>query len=192
MVCLVCTRVGEGHLCPSCRLLMRPAPERLAGRVVVRPALIHTGPARTLVHMLKYRGILAAAEVLAHYMAHAVSPGSILVPVPRVRWRVVRYGVDPALELAVALARITGASVSKPLRAAFFGGSRAAGAHGFSPRFRVAGPLFHQPVLLVDDVVTTGTTVTAAARALGGSIEAVAATSGGGRVKSPTRAATTM
>lgn len=180
-MCLVCARVGQGRLCGGCRLLMRPAPERLAARVVVRPALLHTGPARILIHILKYRGILAAADVLAHYMAHAVSADSVLVPVPRLRWRVVKYGVDPALELATALARVTGAEVARPLRASVFGRSRAEGAHGFSPRFRVVSALGRQPVLLVDDVVTTGTTLAAAARALGSPTEAVTASSGGGR-----------
>ncbi|CAN5877278.1 hypothetical protein BH23ACT5_BH23ACT5_13870 [soil metagenome] len=155
----------------------------MAGRVLVRPALLHTGPARTLVHLLKYRGILAAAEELAHHMAPMVSGGSVLVPVPRLRWRVVKYGVDPALELAAALSRVTGARAARLLRASVFGRSRADGAHGFSPRYRLAGPVSYPSLVLVDDVVTTGTTVAAAARILDVPLEAVAATSGGGRVR---------
>ena len=63
MTCLACRRWGEGVLCGKCRVALVAAPDRyLAGGMVVRAAFLHTGPARALVHRLKYEGIRPAAE----------------------------------------------------------------------------------------------------------------------------------
>ncbi|HSJ34002.1 MAG TPA: hypothetical protein VLB85_03015 [Acidimicrobiia bacterium] len=162
---------------------MRPAAERLVPGVgTVRSAHLHSGPARTLVHHLKYRGIAAAAEALAESMAPLVSDGVRLMPVPRVTWRLVRYGVDPARELALALARQTGVGVDLLLRPPLWGRPRAGGEHGFAPRFRRKSSGSGQPLLLVDDVVTTGATLAAAASLLTEVVGAVTATAAAGRV----------
>lgn len=157
-----------------------PAPERIVGeRLVVRSASLHRGSARRLVHLLKYRGVVAAATVLARSMAPLVDDGAVLVPVPRLGWRVLRYGVDPALELATTLGRLTGTQVVAALRAPIWGRSRAGRSHGFAPTFRVRRRV-EERVILIDDVVTTGTTLRSAARALPavrGAITATAAPS---------------
>ena len=149
----------------------------MAGVGLIRSAHVHAGPARALVHQLKYRGIAAAAGILAESMTPLIPGGVVLVPVPRVRWRLIRYGVDPARELAAELSRRTGSTLVSPLRAPPWGRPRAGGEHGFAPRFRVVQPVPPLPLLLVDDVVTTGTTLAAAAHLLPGVAGAVTATS---------------
>ena len=80
----------------------------------------------------------------------------------------VGYGIDPAEELARALARRSGLPIVTPLRAPLWWGRQAARARGrrSAPRFEVGTPP-PTPAVLVDDVATTGATLTAAAAALG-------------------------
>ncbi|MFP3914308.1 MAG: hypothetical protein ACLFWM_05490, partial [Actinomycetota bacterium] len=103
--------------------------------------------------------------------------------------------IDPALELAGELARITGLPLLPVLRAPLWGRVRAGHAHGFAPRFRLhrsPGPV---PVTLVDDVITTGSTLVAAARCLPGTTSAVTATTSarvGVGAKGPTPEGTSL
>ncbi len=176
MLCLSCQRPGSTGLCRTCRLWLRNAPERYEPGVgTVRSAYAHQGVARTLVHHLKYRGVIAAGRILAAAMARDVPDGVILVPVPRVMWRHLRYGVDPARELASALGAITGSAVVEGLAPPWLGRARAGGSHGFAPRFRLSKTI-PGAVLLVDDVVTTGITLATAAAHFPGVVGAVTAT----------------
>jgi hypothetical protein len=163
------------------------------GGVLVHSAFIHLGTARLLVHRLKYGAQPAAASLLAAGMSRVLPAAStLLVPVPRARLRLWWYGVDPALELARALGRITGLPVSRALAASWWHRRRAGGGdvERGVPRFRarVAVPT---GAVLVDDVVTTGATLGAAAAALGGPRPAVTATGApwGRTALAPVRAA---
>lgn len=145
--------------------------------VLVRAAFDHVGVARDLVHRLKYEGSAAVADVLAASVAPLVPDGTrALIPVPRVIARRWRYGVDPALELALAVARRASLRVVRALSPMLWTPRRAgpAGASRGAPRFTVVSPVPAGSVL-VDDVVTTGTTLAAAAGATGVRL-AVAAT----------------
>lgn len=143
----------------------------------MRAAYLHRGAARRLVHRLKYEALAAAARPLAEAMAPAAIGATVLIPVPRATARRWRYGVDPALELARAVSRLTGAPVLAGLGPGWWHAARAgpaAKARGL-PCFglRAAVPTGW---VLVDDVLTTGATLRAAASALPGCGGAIVAT----------------
>jgi predicted amidophosphoribosyltransferase len=156
-------------LCETCRSGLRPGPDRLLDFGFVRSGFVHEAAARTLVHRLKYEGITAAGRLLAtEGMAHLLPPDArALVPVPRTRLRAVRYGVDPAAVLGHHLSALTGVPVVHALSPALYG-RRHAGrvvSQRDAPVFGLARPTPANSVL-VDDVLTTGTTLEAAAAAL--------------------------
>lgn len=171
MICLVCAHPDNTRLCGRCRQWLVPADDRcLRGGILVRSAWAHSGPARVLVHRLKYAGIRAAAGVLAERMADVMAEGATaLVPVRRVRVRAWRYGIDPAWELAGALGALLGMPVVDVLVPPLWapphaGAGRDRRSKGwFGIRSRQGGGR----LVLVDDVVTTGATLLAAQAAVG-------------------------
>lgn len=146
---------------------------------MVWSGLAHRSTARALVHHLKYGGIVTAARVLGLAMARCVPNGaSALIPVPRATARRVRYGVDPARELALTVSRLTGVPFIDALRPGLWWPRHATrepehrGPPPFAARCRVP-----QGAVLVDDVVRSGSTVDAAAGVLGvAGLSALAAT----------------
>ena len=183
MICLACRRATSGRLCANCRDRLRPAPDQLlGGGLRITSAYLHEGSARLLVHNLKYRGIEGAGRLLAEAMAQLIPPFATLIPIPRVVWRELRHGIDPAAVLASQLADLTGGVRLDALAPPLFGASQAKASrdHRRPPMFKAVDPP-KGPVVLVDDVVTTGGTVANAWRALGmGPALVVSATSAGG------------
>ena len=166
MICQSCHSKASGLLCPRCRAQLRSAADRVVVGHLLRSAFIHTGPAASLMHGLKYRGLLAYADVAAVVLAPKL-PVRPIAPIPRVWTRRTRYGVDPAREIAVRVARLTGVPIidlfARPLH-----GPRRAGQRRTSPPkpFRLqAQP--EEPILILDDVVTSGATMSAAVSAVG-------------------------
>jgi len=182
VVCLACRRLGPKGLCPECHRRLRPVPDQLlASGLRIKSAFLHQGPARALVHNFKYRGIEPAGRLLADAMAELIPPAATLVPVPRVVWRELRHGIDPAVVLASRLADLTGGRRCDLLIPPWLGASQAHASRDNRrpPMFGVVRPP-EGPVVLVDDVVTTGGTVLSAWRALGfGPAVVVSATSAG-------------
>ena len=183
MVCLVCSTSGGRTLCDRCRGRLVPAGwKRLPGGFPVGSAFAHDGPARVLVHRLKYQGVVQAAGPLAERMAVLLGDQSgTLVPVRRVVVRTWKYGVDPGRELAGALAAITGRKRADVLRPSWWAAAHAGArrAQRSAIHFGVRGTP-EGPLILIDDVLTTGATLAAARLVLGYSaISGVTATSAG-------------
>lgn len=171
---------------------MSPSPDRLlAGGLRVRSAYLHRGTARALVHNFKYRGIEPAGRVLAAAMTPLIPEGATLVPLPRPGWRRLRYGIDPAPTLGDMLAAATGCPVVHLLRAPFLASAQArvSRAQRNPPMFFACGRGWPSrrregPLVLIDDVVTTGGTIASAQRSIElnfgiGTVLAVTATNAG-------------
>jgi predicted amidophosphoribosyltransferase len=180
-LCLACAaHAGRaGGLCRDCRASLYPTS---GGWVQLHPssarcwaAFAYEGPAGALVRALKFQGRLAVADLMAGQLA-ALAPSDLLqgtlVPVPAHPAHARRRGVDHSGVLARALARRTGL----PLAACLLRTGDSSPQVGRGRRARMAGPAGSigvrpgtrapETIVLVDDVVTTGATLTACVRAL--------------------------
>lgn len=162
---------GDGAECGAC---IADPPEFARLRAAVAFGKI----ARRVALKLKYSGRPGVAETLAHFMQRHVEPGggTLLVPVPLHRWRIWKRGYNQSALIASALARRTGLAAdldlvqrvkaTPPLK----GMGRRERALAVRGAFRVGeaakSRLAGRPVLLVDDVFTTGATANACAKAL--------------------------
>ena len=162
--CVCCGRPGAWW-CDPCVATIPPLPPQapIAG-VPFTPAVAYEGAARELLLALKDRHISAAAEPLGRLLGRVLPPdGPPLVPVPATTRSWLERGFDP---LELILAGTAGARVRRSL--AWQGRRRPQKSLDRADRRRnVAGALRVRtppsgPVLVVDDVITTGATVTEA------------------------------
>lgn len=145
-----------------------------------RSAVVYDATARKLVGRLKYADRPEVARFCARLMAAAGADlwagQPLLVPVPLHRSRQLRRRYNQSIELARALGRVTGLAVdtglvlrsrATPQQVGLSASARArnvAGAFSVPPAaaIRAAG----RRVVIVDDVITTGSTVRAVTQAL--------------------------
>jgi predicted amidophosphoribosyltransferase len=153
----------------------------LPSGLVLSVAHRHSGPARRLVHRLKYQGLVASARLLATGMVPLLPAGTTsVVPIPRAHIRKLQYGVDPAVELARGLSLLAGVPMLRALRAGLWWPRHAGhNRHAGRAQFRQVAVVPDGSVV-VDDVVTTGRTMEAAVRSIDTAIwHGIAATSPG-------------
>lgn len=169
--CPVCGAQGPAP-CGGCAALLRRAPA-LPPPVAVGSCaalLAYEGAGRELVARLKYRNARGSVRFLARGMAALVTAGEVDVVTwaPTTPARLRARGFDQARLLARGVARRLGLPCRPLLRRRPGPGQtgRNAVARYGGPEFAARRRLDGARVLLVDDVVTTGATVSAAARAL--------------------------
>jgi predicted amidophosphoribosyltransferase len=176
-LCASCGRScrPEATLCTRCARRLAPA-EPLAGSGPpgidrAWSSAPHEDVARSLVTALKFRRLLPVATLMAdriQWLAPADLLTGTVVPVPTAPLRTRARGFDPAAELASALAEKTRLPLSPCLARSGLGrqrGKRRAQRIGHPPRIRATGEV-PRSVLLVDDVLTTGATLSSCASAL--------------------------
>lgn len=181
LVCAVCRARWRAIDPPMCATCGEPAPLGLRCRVCaewppdfcpVRSAVRLDPSVRRLVHRFKYQGWWRLAESFATRMAPLVGEGddADLVPVPLARRRRRERGYNQAEQLAIALGVVTGLPVrperlqrvrDTPTQTRLAPESRRA---NLAAAF--AAPRSSRPVILVDDVFTTGATLCSAASEL--------------------------
>lgn len=171
---LTCPGCGArgAPLCARCRDAMRPAPALPPppGVDVCSAVLAYEGPARELVARLKYRNHRTTLAGLARAMATMVADlPDVVTWAPTTAERRRRRGFDHAELLARAVAHHLGRPC-RPLLDRAPGPpqtGRPLAGRRTGPRL-VASVRPPAHVLVVDDVVTSGATCSAAARALKG------------------------
>jgi len=164
------------ELCPACALPLPcgpPCPARRSAFAAAWAPVALEGPARALVHALKFGGRTAVADVMAAQMLANVprgllGPEACLVPAPAHPARRRERGFDQAM----VLARRLGRRVRLPVVAALARSGAARRQTGAGRRERLLGVEVRATrpvagsVVLIDDVHTTGATLQACALAL--------------------------
>lgn len=145
-----------------------------------RAVAAHAGSMRTLVHALKFQDRHDVRRLLGRWLAEAgrdlLPDAGIVVPVPLARGRLISRRFNQAAILAREVAALTGLGYEPLLLArsrateSQVGLSRQQRQRNVAGAFTVpagrASRVAGQNILLIDDVITTGSTVSACARAL--------------------------
>jgi ComF family protein len=192
-LCAACFRKLRPITAPMCPVLGLPfevsiGPEARSAEAIANPppfdrarsAVVYNEVARSLVGKLKYGDRPELARFCARLMAQAGQElwgaDAVLVPVPLHRTRQFSRRYNQSTELARALSALTGIAVDPPLvtrkkrtrqQVGLSGDARQRNVAGaFAPHADALARLKGRRVIIVDDVITTGSTVKAVTRAL--------------------------
>ena len=171
--------------CETCGIALEATDSRICAGCLARPpridrtraAVAYGDIARALAVRLKYGRKVALAKAMARYMTPllgTVPADALLIPVPLHRRRLATRGFNQSLLIAREIGRARGIAVAPtllrrtratpPLEGMSFAERRrtVAGAFALRPGASLAG----RTVILVDDILTTGSTANACARTL--------------------------
>lgn len=167
----LCARCGAATAWPVARC--RECSGRRLGFASARAAVAYDRAARALVTTWKERGIRLLAGAAAELVAEVVEPPPVhgLVYVPPDGLRLLRRGHNPARELALDLGArwrlpVGDVLVRRGRSTRQRGLDRTARRRNVSGAFRARRTDLPRAVCIVDDVYTTGATVSAAATEL--------------------------
>ena len=164
--------VEDDALCDDCLTIARPWSRG-------RAAMIYDRNGRRIVLALKHGDRLDLVKPAAHWMAGIAAPllkpDMLIVPVPLHWRRLLRRRYNQAAQLAQALGRQTGQEVcvdalartrhTRPLDGLGKDARFAALGTAIAPHRRRGVQMAGRPVLLIDDVMTSGATLAAATEA---------------------------
>lgn len=176
--CAICSHpfpydTGEGALCGLC--ISTPPPYRK-----VHTVFHYNEKSKALIHQLKYADKTYMAPYFGQWMARAsqasLTDADMLVPVPLHRFRLLRRHYNQAALLARTISRISGVPLyprlllrtrHTPSQAGLSSRKRRLNVRGvFKLHPRYATLVKDKHIVLVDDVMTTGATLTACTKAL--------------------------
>ena len=188
VLCLCCEHAlgtdAEDGICKSCRRALdrlavrqeeREANEHGAcpqGLAYIHAAYVYEGPARKLIHRLKYESVRAAAVPLARQMLLLPSgEEEMIVPVPTDKRRKRQRGFNQSELLACEIGRQLGMQVVPALdrveqRRPQTGLPAKERKKNLVGCMKADSVVSGRKILLIDDVFTTGATACEAARAL--------------------------
>jgi ComF family protein len=165
--CYRCRRISDtAKTCQTCRTH--------SDLYAVKVATRYEGLAKELVWHLKFQGAQAAAREIAEQLECFVPQlqGFVIVPVATATSRIRQRGYDQATLIARELAARTGLPYAAVLRRSGqhhqLGSGRKQRLSQLQDAYRVVQPsaIKDQHVILIDDVLTTGATLEAAAKVI--------------------------
>ncbi|MEM7676504.1 MAG: phosphoribosyltransferase family protein [Myxococcota bacterium] len=169
--CVGCGVLGTAPLCPACEALSEPAaPLRIDGVDEAVAIWRYGEPIDRALHRLKYRDAPHIARPLAEALRVVCAPLTfdLVVPIPLAAARLRHRRFNQARELARRLAPVDVDALIRTRETMSQVGRSFAERHRNLRDAFSADParICGRSVLVVDDVVTTGATVTEAARTL--------------------------
>jgi ComF family protein len=168
--CPICAQPGAYRLCRWCSTTF----PKTDG---IRAPFLMEGAIKEAIHAFKYRNLRAAApelgQLLARYLKSHPMPGEVLVPVPLHPRRLRSRGYNQAALLARELGKLSGLPVNERLLARTKNtppqvqtSNQEERHNNMAGSFECIGEARGLAVILVDDVTTTGSTLSACAAAL--------------------------